>query len=80
MAAQIASTMPNGQVPARNPYVLESRHPPANASMKPELRRSSAYIAIMNVTAMAPKAVSMCSVLSSPGLPRAPNSLRWVYE
>jgi hypothetical protein len=62
MAAQIASTAPNGQVQARKPYVLESKHPQENASMKPELRRSSAYISIMNVRAMAPKAVSTCWV------------------
>lgn len=41
--------------------MLESKQPQANASMKPELRRSSAYVSIMNVTAMAPKAVSIRS-------------------
>jgi hypothetical protein len=57
-AAQIASTTPNGQVPARNPYALDSKHPQPNAKMNPRPRRSSAYMSIMKVTAAAPKRVS----------------------
>jgi hypothetical protein len=60
MTAHIASTTPNGQVPARKPYVLESRHPQANASVKRKPRRSSAYISTMKVREMTPKPVSMC--------------------
>jgi hypothetical protein len=53
---------PNGQAPARKPYAQDSKHPQANASVKPKPRRSSAYISIVKVTAMAPKAVSMCLI------------------
>jgi hypothetical protein len=58
ITVQIASTTPNGHVPARKPYALDSAQPPANASTKPLPLRSSAYISIMNVTAQAPKTVS----------------------
>lgn len=68
----MASTTPNGQVPARNPYVLESTQPQAKARTNCRPRRSSAYISIMNVTAAAPNAVSMSAVLqSASGLDRA---------
>jgi hypothetical protein len=65
MTAQIASTTPNGQVPARKPYALDNRQPQPKARMNLLLRLSSAYISIMKVTAAAPKAVSTPSSLTA---------------
>jgi hypothetical protein len=39
------------------PYALDKRHPTAKASTKLVCRRSSAYMTIMNVSAITPKTV-----------------------
>ena len=59
---QIASTTPNGQAPDWNPYALARAQPTANASTNPMWRRSSAYMTIMKVSAVTPKAVSTAGV------------------
>jgi len=54
MPDQTSSTTPNGQAPDRKPYALESTQPAANASTNFRCRASSAYIAIMKLTAQTP--------------------------
>src|SRR5438477_58942 len=56
--AQMISTTPNGQAPARNPYALESRHPTAKARTNARCCLSAAYVAIMKVTAITPNTVT----------------------
>ncbi len=51
---QTISTTPNGQAPDQKPYALDSRHPTPNKATKLRPRGSSAYIAIMKVTAQIP--------------------------
>ena len=50
----MSSTTPNGQVPDQKPYALDKTHPSAKPSTYRRPRLSSAYIAIMNVTAHTP--------------------------
>ena len=63
---QITSTTPNGQVPARNPYTLDKPQPIANASTNNRCQRSSTYITIMNVSALAPYTVIISTVWRAP--------------
>src|SRR5882762_4342401 len=54
---QTASTIPNGHVPAKNPYADDAAHAAANRRMNPGERSSKAYAISIVETAMKPTRV-----------------------